>query len=483
MNGENVGMQDVCKAMIVVLMLIFVWPVSAQVASPPVLIKNVNVIAPDGKVQENVSIEITGGKITAIGKDLEENKDYKDYTVLDKQGKFVIPGLIDLRVQLGASPANRMARAEVGEEQRIAWLNSLLKMGVTTARLVQGDLGEQTDLQRWRERALLNGPAILAAGPTFTADEGIPAMEYAAVAIPTRIREVFEVKDPDDAMKKAREVAHTGANVFEIVFSTGPQSAGIPRLSDENLAVLTKEAHGHELKAFCLVGFNEEAQKAIANGCDVLEGMTEELLNDVTLKEMSNKHVAFMPEMVAQGYLLNHYLQPDALRQFVAEPLIQGVLSPLMKQSLEADKGQIVRLRKVLPVPGVKAVEGDEGEKRAEMFQTDLTQQEERAGKNVRKAKAAGVTVVTGTSAGGVLNFPGASEHLELELLVQNGFTPSEALQAATANAAASIGRGDRTGSVAVGKDADLVLLDANPLDGHSKCFEDRFSSALRMGR
>jgi imidazolonepropionase-like amidohydrolase len=455
-------MQHVPKAMIVVSVLMFVWPVAAQVASPPVLIKNVNVIAPDGKVQENVSIEITGGKITAIGKDLEEKK---DYTVIDKRGKFVIPGLIDLKVQLGASPANRIARAEVGEEQRIAWLNGLLKMGVTTTRLVQGDLGEQTDLQRWRERALLNSPAILAAGPTLTAEQGIPTMEYAGVAIPTRIREVFEVTDPDEAMKKAREVAHGGANVFEIVFTTGPKSAQIPRLTDENLAVLTNEAHGHELKAFCLVGFNDEAKKAIANGCDVLEGMTEELFDDATLKEMSAKHIAFMPEMVAQGYLLNHYLQPDALRQFVAQPLVQGVLTPLMKESLEADKGQIVRLRKVLPVPGVKAAEGDEAAKRADMFQTDLTQQEERSGHNVRKAKAAGVAVVTGTGAGGVLNFPGASEHLELELLVKNGFTPFEALQTATANAAASLGRGDQTGSVVVGKNADLVVLDANPLD------------------
>src|SRR5512133_552917 len=101
-------MQDVRKAMMAVLMLLLVWPAAAQVASPPVLIKNVNVIDANGKVQENVSIEIVGGKITAIGKDIEAKK---DYTVVGKAGKFVIPGLMDLRVQLGASPANRMTRA------------------------------------------------------------------------------------------------------------------------------------------------------------------------------------------------------------------------------------------------------------------------------------------------------------------------------------------------------------------------------------
>jgi imidazolonepropionase-like amidohydrolase len=453
-------MQDVRKAMMAVLMLLLVWPAAAQVASPPVLIKNVNVIDANGKVQENVSIEIVGGKITAIGKDIEAKK---DYTVVGKAGKFVIPGLMDLRVQLGASPANRMTRAEVGQEQRIAWLHSLLKMGVTTTRVVQGDLGEQTDLKRWRERALLNSPTIVASGPTFTAEQGIPTMQYGPIAIPTRLRETSEVKNPDDAIDKARAVAHDGVDIFEIAFTTGPKSADIPRLSEENLVVLTQEAHGHELKAFCWVGFNEEAEKAMASGCDVLEGMTEEVFSAATLKLMATKQISFLPAMVSQAYLVNHYIQPDAMRQFIAQPLIQDVLSPLMKESLESDKGQIVRMRLAVPVPNVTAAD-DEDAKNAKYVQEQMLQQETRAAENVRKAKAAGVRVVTGTSAGGVLNFPGASEHLELELLVKNGFTPFEALQAATANAAASLGRQQELGAVAVGKNADLVILDANPL-------------------
>jgi len=449
---------------IAALLLLLVLPAAAQlvapappIASPPVLIKNVNVVDPMGKVQENVSIEISGGRIAAIGKDLEEKK---DYVVVDKQGKFVMPGLIDLRVQLGASPGNRITRAEVGEEQRIEWLHSLLKMGVTTTRLIQGDLGEQTDLQRWRDRALLNSPAIVVSGPTFTTNDGIPTMDYGPLAIPTRIREVFEIQNDDQAMEKARTVAHNGGNVFEIVFTAGPKSAEIPRLSEQNLAVLTKEAHGHELKAFCWVAVNEEAQKAIANGCDVLEGMSLETFNDTTLKTMADKHIAFLPAMVAQGYLLANYIKPDAMRQFVSEPLVQNVLSPLMKKSLQADDGQIVRLRQSLP-GGTKAAADDDS---AQKFQDELTLQVARVQENVRKAKANGVSVVTGTSAGGVLDFPGASEHQELELLVKNGFTPFEALKSATQNAAASIGRGDELGSVAVGKIADLVILDANPL-------------------
>ena len=470
-------MQHVRRAVVVIFVLLFVWPASAQVASPPVLIKNVNVIDPNGNVQENVSIELSGGKIAAIGKDLEEKK---NYVVISKKGKFVIPGLIDLRVQLGVSPANRITRAEVGEEQRIAWLHSLLKMGVTTARIIQGDLGEQVDLQRWRDRALLNGPAIVTSGPTFTAEQGIPTMDYGPLAIPTRLRELSEVKDEDDAMQKARAVAHNGGNVFEIVFTTGPTLQGFPRLSENDLAVLTKEAHGHELKAFCWVGSNDEAQKAISNGCDVIEGVTEEEFSDATLKDMATRHIAFLPAAVSQGYFFNHFVQPDALRKFVSEPENQSVLSPLMKQSLASETGAIVRLRELLSGSATKPAATDDDRASAEQLQNGLARQEARAGENLRKAKAAGVQVVTGTGAGGVLNFAGASEHLELEFMVKNGFTPFEALQAATANAAASLGRGDQLGAVAVGKDADLVILDANPLDDIRNA--QKIDSVVRFG-
>ncbi|MGH9847694.1 MAG: amidohydrolase family protein, partial [Blastocatellia bacterium] len=60
--------------------------------------------------------------------------------------------------------------------------------------------------------------------------------------------------------------------------------------------------------------------------------------------------------------------------------------------------------------------------------------------------------------------FPGFSLHDELQLLVEAGLTPMEALQAATRNAARFLGMQDSLGTIELGKVADLVLLDANPL-------------------
>jgi len=83
----------------------------------------------------------------------------------------------------------------------------------------------------------------------------------------------------------------------------------------------------------------------------------------------------------------------------------------------------------------------------------------------VKPMHKAGVKFIAGTDLANPYCFPGFSLHDELSLLVQAGLTPLEALQTATYNAAEFLGQLDSLGTVAVGKVADLVLLDANPLE------------------
>ena len=83
----------------------------------------------------------------------------------------------------------------------------------------------------------------------------------------------------------------------------------------------------------------------------------------------------------------------------------------------------------------------------------------------VGKMNQAGVPIMAGTDAAAPNVFPGSSLHEDLAYLVQAGLTPMQALQAATARPAEFLGRSAQQGSVTVGKRADVVLLDANPLD------------------
>jgi imidazolonepropionase-like amidohydrolase len=75
-----------------------------------------------------------------------------------------------------------------------------------------------------------------------------------------------------------------------------------------------------------------------------------------------------------------------------------------------------------------------------------------------------GVTLMAGTDVGLPYLYPGFSLHDELALLVEAGLTPLQALQAATRNTAQAVGLGEELGTVEVGKLADLVLLEADPL-------------------
>jgi uncharacterized protein (TIGR02246 family) len=83
----------------------------------------------------------------------------------------------------------------------------------------------------------------------------------------------------------------------------------------------------------------------------------------------------------------------------------------------------------------------------------------------VAAMREAGVLILAGSDAGHALAFPGFGLHDELELLVEVGLTPAEALRAATLSAAEYLEATDSLGTVATGQLADLVLLDANPLD------------------
>ena len=79
--------------------------------------------------------------------------------------------------------------------------------------------------------------------------------------------------------------------------------------------------------------------------------------------------------------------------------------------------------------------------------------------------RRAGVGLLAGTDTGVLDCFPGISLHEELELLVKAGLTPLEALQSSTRNPAQFLGRSNDQGTIEQGKLADLVLLDANPLE------------------
>jgi len=424
------------------LFLLLAGPVVAQ----NVAIKGGTLIDGTGKPAQNaVTIVIEGGKITALGVDAKIPAGAK---IVDATGKFIIPGLLDARVEIGPSPGNRVDRSEVQIEQRLLSLQAMLAAGVTTTRLIQGDFDAQKLYVRWWGEDLLTSPRMVLSGPVFTAPKGHPVDLYSVAAASAAHRETREVANADEARDKSRELAHTGLNVFEAVYDKGPDVSPYPRLDKDALEEMIQEAHGHELKFFCEVGRAEEADTAISLGADAIEGVWDEAIPDATLAEMAKKHVFFVPDLTMQGDLVNLIQLPD-LRDYLSEPIAARTISEALTKGLEMPGGAVGYTRGMLnKTPSI----GD-------LFK----KQEQRADDNVRRALKAGVPIAVGTGAGNLLVFPGASVHRELELLVKAGLTPMDAIMAATRNTAESIGRGTEVGTIEPGKAGDLVILGGDP--------------------
>jgi imidazolonepropionase-like amidohydrolase len=89
----------------------------------------------------------------------------------------------------------------------------------------------------------------------------------------------------------------------------------------------------------------------------------------------------------------------------------------------------------------------------------------ERAKRNTRKLAEGGVLIGVGSDGGSGLDFPGLMTHREVELLVEAGLSPMDAIVAATKNGALALRKADELGTIEAGRRADLMLLSANPLE------------------
>lgn len=394
--------------------------------------------------KEDQTVVVANGKIQTIGPAASAQIP-QGAQRLELSGYTVIPGLVGMHNHLyyTDSISVQVAGGKIGEpglfvaEIPYTAPRLYLAAGVTTMRTT-GSLEPYTDLKvKSRIDAnLMPGPAIDATAPYL---EGAP----------TRFAQMHELSGPDDAKRMVDYWAAEGMTSFKAYMN----------ITREELGVAIKQAHAHNLKLtghLCSVTWPE----AIALGIDDFEhGPVFADTEFVTDKK---------PDVCPQGGA-NSWAKQDVNGAQVQE-LIRNLVShhvavtstlPVFEASAP---GRPKLQRRTLDAMSAESAQSYLTARAGVPLDSPMTSlMRKEMDFEVAFVKAGGLLLAgpDPTGNGGVL--PGFGDQREVELLVEAGFTPVEAIHIATENGAIYLGRQDRIGTLAPGKQADLVLIKGDP--------------------
>jgi imidazolonepropionase-like amidohydrolase len=370
-------------------------------------IENVTVF--DGRtVRRKQGVVFDEAAILWIGAGVRAPREARGARAVDGSGRTLLPGLIDAHVHLqfdGAADFEREGRELTSPAcaalKAAANAKRHLEAGVTTVRDLGGIGGASIEVARAVDAGLIPGPRILAAGHALTVTGGHG--HNVAFA-----REV----DGADAVRAAvREEIRAGATAIKLIATGGVLTPGIPvsfsAFTAEELAAGVREAHERDLSVAAHAIGAEGIRAAVLAEVDSIEHCNQ--LTTATAREMVERGTFRSPTISAIRGILDH---PDEVSAYA--------------------------VRKATEI-------GDDSER------------------SHRTALRTGVRHVCGTDAGTPFNPHGGAAR-EVGHMVAWGMRPLDALRAATASGAELLRLAD-VGTIEVGKRADLLLVEGDPID------------------
>jgi imidazolonepropionase-like amidohydrolase len=404
--------------------------------------------------KSDVTVIVADEKIQSIGPSgaVQPPEDAK---VLDGSNKFLIPGLVDSHLHLTGA----------GEPSgsREFFLPLLLANGVTTVRDMGGYIESLRPLREEIRGGKRIGPRIFYAGRYLDGDP--PSFEPSIV-----------VTNAKQAADDVQELVAQGVDFIKV------QSI-LSRTAYFAIAGAAKQQHisfvGHVPDRVTAAEASEAGQKSIEHLTGVLRACSSvepHLMEEQFRGSPKNetKQGSASRQVAWERELLSTYSEKTCnalLAKFRSNQTWQTPTLVLLRHDAyptpEADAA-VAKTLKYVPKP--IASKWHEVRKKQDEF-ASVAEYElrnhlfERSKQVVREMQAANVDILAGTDSAAPELVPGFSLHEELVLLTQAGLSPMQALQAATKNPAEFMGVIQKQGTVEVGKNADLLILDANPLE------------------
>ncbi len=363
-----------------------------------------------GKIIDNPQIVIREGRIVSVGRAGDNAP--ADAMRIDLKDMTLLPGLIDMHVHIDSDPEysgynylqfnDRFWSVIAVENAR-----RTLAAGFTTIRNVGSDAWNDVGLQQAIDAGKLTGPRIVPAGYAFGATGGHCDSTYFPPSMDQKNK--FNADTPDEARKSVREIRKYGAQVIKIcatggVFSRNTEP-GQQQMTYDEMKAVADEAHMWGLRVAAHAHGAAGIRDAIRAGIDTIEHAS--LIDDEGIR-LAKQHGTWL----SMDIYNTDYTQ--------AEGKQNGVLEDNLRKDREI--GDLQR-------------------------------------ENFRRAHQAGVKMVFGTDAG---IYPHGNNAKQFAVMVRYGMTPTQAIQAATINAAEALGRND-IGVLETGRFADIIAVSGNP--------------------
>lgn len=371
------------------------------------------------KVYKNQSVRVSGNKITAIEKGFIAK--LENESLIDLKDKTLMPGLMDMHVHISGevnkqSYTEKFFMSDTDFALRsTVFAKKTLEAGFTTVRDL-GDLapGVVVSLRKAIEKGYVQGPRIYAAGKSIATTGGhadpTNGVRHDLMGDPGPMQGV--INGPEDAMKAVRQRYKEGSDVIKLTVTGGvlslAKNGSNPQFTQEELNAVVQAAKDYEFVVAVHAHGAEGMKRAVLAGVDSVEHGT--YMNDEVMRLMKKKGTYYVPTITAGKYVAEKAaikgFYPDIVQPKAAAigPKIQGTFA---------------------------------------------------------KAYKKGVKIAFGTDAA---VFPHGLNAREFKYMNEAGMPAIETIQSATLNTAKLLKIEDKLGSIKVGKLADLVAVDGDPL-------------------
>ncbi|OGX83113.1 amidohydrolase family protein [Hymenobacter glacialis] len=416
-----------------------------------VVINHVNIVdVLTGELRPNQVVAIAKGKIVEI--QVADKKSYAAKQYVNGNGRYLIPGLWDMHVHFRGGDSLIAANKKS--------LTLFLAHGITTVRDAGGDL--TSSVYQWRselEAGRIAGPNIFTSGPKIDGPQAYwpGSLE---VETPAQIRQAL------DSLQRLK------VDYVKIYDS---------KISGQAYLNTIKYAQRRGMKTTGHMPYSVKLSEAVKNGLDATEHLyyvfkacssKEDSLTALVKASLSTSKPLGLFAVLPTIYdtyspaAATRIFQLMAKRQTAAVPTlhIQKTLAELPGNDHSQDTLRAYIDPKIQATYARRLASARLQSPTANAFSRKLNA---KFMSLIPLMQAEGVPILAGSDSGPFNSFiyPGASLQDELLLLVKAGLTPLQALQTATINGARFMGVASRTGTIAPGKDADLLLLTANPLE------------------